>query len=340
MRPRPLEEPPRLRWALLPTRIERLSRYSAALPGVEVWIKRDDQSGFLLSGNKVRKLEYSLAAALAEGVDGVITCGGFNSNHCRAAALLAARLGLECHLLLRTADGGPPRRLQGNTLLDRLAGARIRWITPEEYRHRTALMAEHRDREALAGRRLACIPEGASDAIGSFGYVSAVVELQEQLRAKNLRVEWVVHATGSGGTAAGLSAGRARHDASWRLLTYTVCDDESYFREKIGGIRADLEAYGLPRLSAEEGIEIVDRYKGRGYGLTTPAELRWIRDFCREEGILLDPCYTGKAFYGLHQEILAGRFAPGSRILFLHTGGGFGNFAYEDEWGEALDELS
>ena len=163
--------PARVQYALLPTRIERLVRYSATLPGVEVWMKRDDLTGFLLSGNKIRKLEFIFARAMAQGVDGVITCGGWNSNHCRATAALAARLGLECHLFLRTPDGQPVEPLTGNTLLDVLLGAQLHWITPEDYTRRDELMLRHAQEVADAGRPLYVIPEGGSDAIGALGYV-------------------------------------------------------------------------------------------------------------------------------------------------------------------------
>ena len=328
--------PPQIHCAVLPTRIERLVRYGETLPGVEVWVKRDDQSGFLLSGNKVRKLEFVFARALAEGVTGVVTCGGVDSNHCRATTYLAARLGLESHLFLRTTDGQPPDRLQGNTLLNRIAGAQIRWITPAAYRHRDALMEAHAREQALAGKRLHVIPEGASNAIGALGFVKAVEELQEQLESKNLRVDHVVHAMGSGGTTAGLLAGRAIHGAGWRVVGVPVCDDEKYFRARVREIRQEMTGLGVPPPEDPEALDVLDGHQGRGYGLTTPTELRWIRDFCRLEGLLLDPCYTGKALYGLHQEIVAGRYPSGTRILFLHTGGSFANFSYESEWAEVL----
>lgn len=321
--------PPRVRAAVLPTRIERLTRYEQTLPGIEVWIKRDDETGFLLSGNKVRKLEFTFARALAEGADGVVTCGGWNSNHCRATAFLARRIGLDVQLFLRTPDGQPPESPNGNLLLDQQVGAEIKWIDPEAYRQREALLAEFVAQQREQDRSFFAIPEGASDALGSLGYVAAVDEILDQSKEEGLEFDVLVHATGSGGTAAGLTAGRELRQAPWRVWSFAVCDDAPYFKRKIAAIRDGMTKYGLPPLSDPEALEVIDGYQGRGYGLTTPEEQKWIQDFCRREGILLDPCYTGKAFRGLDQELRSGKLPRGSRVLFLHTGGAFGNFAYD-----------
>ncbi len=330
-----LEYPAQIQWALLPTRIERLSRYSAKLPGVDVWIKRDDLTGFCLSGNKVRKLEFSFARALAEGAEGVVTCGGVNSNHCRATAFLAARLGLDVHLFLRTPDGRPPKQLTANTLLDAIAGAKIHWITPEQYQDRDRLMNQFIEGRAREGTTFALFPEGASNGLGAVGFVKAVEELQGQLVNKNLEIDVVVHALGSGGTTAGLAVGRELLRARWTNLAFAVCDDVAYFEKKVRAIATELEPLGFDPVEIR-GLTILDAYKGAAYGATTPEELRFYRRIAQQEGILLDPCYSGKAFFGLHQEIMKGRFPTGSRVLFWHTGGGFANFAYLDEWAEVL----
>ena len=317
--------------------MERLARHAQRFQGVELWIKRDDLTGFELSGNKIRKLEFSLAAALSQDADAVITCGGLNSNHCRATTFLAHRLGLETHLLLRTKDGQPPTVLQGNTLLNHIAGAQIQWITPDEYRERDQLMRHFAATQERQGRRVFVIPEGASDALGALGFVRAAEELHQQLEARNLDITHVVHAMGSGGTTAGLSAGRDALGAHWQILGFAVGGDVPTFRKIIDGIRKDLQAYGLPAMSDDSGLVLNAQYQGRGYGLTTREELLEIAQFARSEGILLDPCYTGKAFIGMNREIESGAIPSGSRVLFWHTGGGFGNFSYETEWREALD---
>ncbi len=324
-------EPARLTCARLPTPLEPLERYGQACQR-DIWIKRDDETGFLHSGNKVRKLEFVLARALSCRARSVVTCGGVDSNHCRATAVLAARFGLACHLFLRTPDGAAPPTLQGNTLLDHLAGATVNWITPDDYARRDALMAEY----ATAGGAVYVIPEGASNGLGAWGYAAAVGEIRAQLRTIGQDIDYIVHAMGSGGTTAGLMAGLALHDVSWRIVGVPVCDDSAYFRERVRSIREDMLASGGPAPIDDTRLDIIDGYQGRGYGLTTPEELALMRDIFRLEGVLLDPCYSGKAFYAMHHEIRAGRWSQDARLLFLHTGGGFSNFSYADAWSEVL----
>lgn len=331
-----LKLPPRLELARLPTPIERFLRYEQTLPDVELWVKRDDLTGFEWSGNKVRKLEFVLAEALARGCDGVTTCGGINSNHCRATAFLAARLGLETHLFLRSPDGRAPREWTGNTLLDRIVGAKIHWITPAEYRERDAMMAQHAASLEESGRRFAIIPEGASSGLGACGFVQAVEELEGQTRAAGFEFDHVFHAMGSGGTTAGLVAGRAATSASWALTGIAVCDDVDYFQRKVESIIDEMQPFGFALSSPYERFEILDQYQGDGYGLARPEELQFYSEVARHEGVVFDPCYTGKAFRGMVEEIRSGRVAPGSRVLFWHTGGGLGGFSYASEWSAAL----
>jgi P4 family phage/plasmid primase-like protien len=210
---------------------------------VDLWIKRDDLTGFELSGNKVRKLEFSMAAALEQGANAVVTCGGVNSNHCRATTYLARRLGLDVHLFLRTPDGQPSHVIQGNTLLNRIAGAQIHWINPATYLKRDELMHEFAQQQARHGDRFFVIPEGASDALGAFGFVRAAEELQQQLQAMDLDITHVVSAVGSGGTVAGLSAGRDALEAGWQILGFAVCDDEQYFHGIVSSIREELQPH-------------------------------------------------------------------------------------------------
>lgn len=333
------EYPPRLECVTHVTPVQRLVRLSDALGGrVDVWVKRDDVTGFALSGNKVRKLEFSFARALAAGATGFVTCGGYDSNHCRATAFLAAHLGLRAHLFLRTEDGTPPSELRGNTLLAHLVGAEVTWISRAQYQQRNELMAHFAASQEDQGEVFAVIPEGASDEVGSLGYVRLAEELQAQFDELGWSPSCVVHAVGSGGTTAGLSAGRQLFGARWRVLGVPVCDDGAYFRPIVDGIRGSMERLGVPAQDGDGGVDFADGYGGRGYGLTTPAELRILRAVCQLEGVLLDPCYTGKAFVGLIREIQAGRFSAGSRVLFLHTGGGFSNYTFEAEWREILGE--
>ena len=327
--------PPRLALAHLPTPLQPMERIGREL-GVDLWVKRDDYTGAELSGNKVRKLEYALAEARARGADTVLTCGGVQSNHCRATALAAARLGLGCTLLLRTSNPANPPPLEANSLLDRLAGARIVWVSPEEYRGRDAVFARESEALRQAGRRPFVIPEGASDALGAWGYIRAMAELAEdiaRLDEEAAKTTTVIHAMGSGGTGAGLVLGKLLLKLDLRVVSVNVCDDRDYFLRVCGGICRDAIArYGLDvAFDAERDLEIVDGYVGAGYALSHPEGLKLIAHVCRREGLVLDPVYTGKAFFGMVDQLRKNPQAFGERIVFLHTGGLFGLFPKASE---------
>ena len=328
---RNISYPPRLDLARTPTPLEKLRRLGEEL-GVELYIKRDDLTGTELSGNKVRKLEFVFADALASGTDTVLTCGGAQSNHARATAIAAAKLGLRSHLLLRTPDPSNPPALEGNSLLDRLVGAEIVWITPEEYKIRDKIF--EREAEALKklGRRPYIIPEGASNAVGAWGYIRAMEELAGDLANlpdSNSHPVTIINAVGSGGTSAGLILGIRLLGLNARVIGINVCDDRDYFVSVIGDICENvIRAYELDlHFSRERDIEIIDGYVGRGYALSRPEELSLIRDAACKEGIILDPVYTGKAFFGMTQELSRNPHIFGDRIVFIHSGGIFGLFA-------------
>ncbi len=321
-------EPPRVHLAPLPTPLHHLPRLSERL-GIEVLCKRDDLTGSVLSGNKVRKLEYLLADARAVGADTVVTCGGAQSNHCRATALAAAQLGLGCRLLLRTDDPSVPPPLEGNLLLDRVAGADVRFISRADYARRAELLAEEVARLSTAGRVPYVIPEGGSNALGAWGYVRAVFELRSQLAAmqwrETARDVTIVYAAGSGGTGAGLIAGAALADLEARFVGFAVCDDAAYFQREIARILAELaERFALSRLQVPREIEIVDEFVGVGYAKTRPEELRTLVAVARAEGLVLDPVYTGKAMHGLCELQRRTPGCLGTRVIFVHTGGVFG----------------
>jgi D-cysteine desulfhydrase len=327
--------PPRLALAHLPTPLQPMERIGREL-GVELWVKRDDYTGAELSGNKIRKLEYVLAEVHAQGADTVLTCGGAQSNHCRATALAAARLGLDCTLLLRTADPAAPPPLEANSLLDRMAGARIVWVSPEEYRNREDVFDREAEDLKNAGRRPFIIPEGASDALGAWGYMRAMAELAgdiARLDEAEPKSTTVVHATGSGGTGAGLVLGKLVLGLDVRVVSVNVCDDRDYFIRVSGDIcRKAVSRYDLDiAFDAERDLEIVDGYVGAGYALSRPEELELIARVCRSEGLVLDPVYTGKAFFGMLDRLKKNPQTFGERIVFLHTGGLFGLFPKADE---------
>jgi D-cysteine desulfhydrase len=324
-------EPPRVRLASTPTRGHWL-RYGADL-GAKIWVKRDDQTGSELSGNKVRKLEYLLAEAVAQNATHVITCGGEQSNHARATAMAARQLGLASVLVLRTDDPAKPPAPTGNILLDRLVGAEIRWISRPAWRERNRLLADEAERIRAGGGRPYIIPEGGSNALGSWGYVRAAHELASDLEgiAAPDHPVTVIYACGSGGTGAGLVLGaKLLNFASRgiRIAGVNVCDDRAYFIDAIGRICADFEErWQLREHISPADIDIVDGHVGAGYAKSRPDELATIRDVCRSDGIVLDPVYTGKAFHGIVSELRRDPKRFGAAVAFVHTGGMFGLFA-------------
>jgi D-cysteine desulfhydrase len=320
--------PDRIRRARLPTPVEPARKLSNKL-GVELLVKRDDLTGSSLSGNKIRKLEFLFAEAAAEGADTVITCGGEQSNHCRATAIAAAELGLRSYLLLRTDNPKEPPAAEANILLDRLVGADIRWVSRDEYKRRVQLFTEVQGQLLAQRRKAYVIPEGGSNAVGAWGYVACVEELAEELGDTPLTL---VYAAGSGGTGAGLILGIKLLKLPWRAVGINVCDDKPYFVQAIGEIiEAAIRKWLLPVELDREEIEIVDGYVGVGYAKSRPEELQTIRDVARAEGLILDPVYTGKAFHGLTQELARDRAAFGPRICFIHTGGIYGLFPKSKE---------
>ena len=327
--------PARIHLAHLPTPVRRLHRFGERL-GVELYVKHDDHTGIALSGNKARKLEFVLAEALAQNADVVLTCGGAQSNHSRATAIAAAMLGLHCRLLLRTDDPAHPPRAEGNILLDRMAGAEILWITREEYRNRQEIFAREAEALRKQGRIPYIIPEGASNPLGSWGYIKAAEELAEdiaRLPGGAERPTTIIHATGSGGTAAGLILGVLMTGLPARVVTFNVCDDAAHFVRVIGEIGEQLiDKYGLSiNFDRQRDIHIVDGYVGRGYAISRPEELALLCDLARSEGIFLDPVYTGKAFYGMVRELERDPKCFGERIIFIHTGGIFSLFSKAGE---------
>ena len=323
----------RLSLAQLPTPLEPLDRLSDAWAGPRIWVKRDDLTGFGLSGNKVRKIEYHAAAAIQAGASALITAGAEQSNHCRATALAAARLGLGCELFLRTSDGAAPDRAAGNHLLHRLSGATLRFITPEQYRSRNELMAQRVAQLQSEGLTAWPIPEGASDYLGMLGFAAAGVELAEQIRGWPT-VPPVWHASSSGGTTAGLALAAAENGHTFEVFATSVGDPVAELRDRLEKIWDETRQNRAlpPNLTAPR---ITDAYVGGGYAVISEAELECQLEATRLTGLLFDPVYTGKALFGLREEIRRGGFEDISDVVFWHTGGGFGVFAHD--FGRALN---
>jgi D-cysteine desulfhydrase len=310
---------PRLPLAHLPTPLVKPERLASSL-GIDLWVKRDDMTGGPEAGNKIRKLEMLLADALATGNAAVITCGGLQSNHARATAVCAAALGLRSILYLRTAHPEEGAPLEGNVLLDRLVGAEIRLITPETYRDRDQVMAEAAAELHSEGRSAYVIPEGGSNGRGALGYVLAMAEVRAQLDrglAGGGAFDLIVHACGSGGTAAGVALGAGHHGVAKAVRAMAVCDDAPTFERVIARIMAEARALA-PELGPAADLAVDDRAKGPAYAVAAPEQRAMIVRVARESGLVLDPVYTGKAFAGL--VAMAGELR-GARVLFLHTGG-------------------
>lgn len=329
-------EPPRVALANQPTRGHWL-RYGERV-GTPIWLKRDDHTGSELMGNKVRKLEYLMAEALAQRATHVITCGGEQSNHARATAMAAAQLGLASVLVLRTDDPARPPAATGNILLDQLVGAELVWISRPAWRDRNRLLAEEAERIRAAGGRPYIVPEGGSNALGSWGYIRAMHELATDLAdiASPTKPVTVVYACGSGGTGAGLILGAKLlrlAERGIRVAGVNVCDDRAYFLDVIQRICGEAEErWQLGANVTEADIDMVDGHVGLGYAKSRPEELATIRAVCQSDGVVLDPVYTGKAFHGVVTELARspGRF--GSTVAFVHTGGMFGLFAGGVTW--------
>ncbi len=314
---------PHLPMAFLPTPLQPLPRLSARLGGSSLWVKRDDQTGLALGGNKARKLEYLLGEAIAQAADTLITTGAPQSNHARQTAAAAARAGLQCALVLR---GDPPADLTGNLLLDRLLGAEIAWAGT---RSTSEVMGEVADELRARGQRPYLIPLGGSNAVGAVGYVAAMREFIEQCQQAGIAFDAIVFATSSGGTQAGLVVGGRQTGYAGRIVGISVDNGAGEFRQLLVPL-ADATAARLglsPSFKASD-FDVRDEYLGGGYGVMGRAEREAIELAAQSEGLLVDPVYTGRALAGLIDLIRRGEFKSGQNVLFWHTGGAPALFAY------------
>lgn len=299
----------KIKLANLPTEIIRLEKISK-IYNKNIYLKRDDSTGMEVSGNKIRKLEYSLAEALNENANTVITAGAIQSNHCRATAAACSKLGLECHLLLK----GKKERIEGNLFLDYILGANIHYLDEEAD---ISLEMEKLSRDLTnRGKRIYTIPIGASNAIGSYGYIDAYNEILTQEEKYKLNFDLISIPVGSGGTYSGLWYGNYSKQKSKRIVGFSVNNSKEEFKDIIVDILREIDS----EITSFKGIEINDLYIGEGYAKATEEELKFYCDIARLEGVVFDPCYTGKAFRGLLKEIEKGDIKE-DNILFIHTGG-------------------
>ena len=316
------QEIPALALGELPSPIEHLSRFGAAL-GAEtrILVKRDDAIPFGFGGNKVRKLSIVIAQAVADGADTLITVGGVQSNHARATAATAAKLGLRCHLI---ANGTKPDRLTANALLDSLLGAEVEYVASRT--DRVPAMQRAAARVRAAGGRPAEVPLGASTSAGAIGFVRAVGEMLQQ----GVRPDVIVHATSSGGTQAGLVAGCALHGLATRVIGVSADDPAADVERTVRSIIAGMsEPLGemMADVAREVTVEVDDMFVGGGYGVATPASTEAQQLAARTEALFVDHTYTAKALAAVIAYVRSGRIPSDATVLFWHTGGQVGLFA-------------
>jgi L-cysteate sulfo-lyase len=321
---------PRVRLGHLPTPLEPMTRLSAHLGGPKLWIKRDDCTGLATGGNKTRKLEYLVADALAQGADTLITLGALQSNHARQTAAAAAKLGLKCVLVLeeRVTQPTDAYRHNGNLLLDRLLGATVKLVPRDS--SMTGAVEIAADDVRRAGGKPYVVPGGGSNAVGALGYVGCALEILEQAGELGMHVSHVVHATGSSGTQAGLIAGFDGVKSDVRVLGITVGRPRDNQERNVGRLLDETWAHlGLKGAAPRDNIAADDSYFGEAYGIPTKAMKEAVALLAETEGVLLDPVYSGKAMSGLIDLVRQGRFARDENVVFVHTGGQAGLFAYQ-----------
>ncbi|MDH4020888.1 MAG: pyridoxal-phosphate dependent enzyme [Xanthomonadales bacterium] len=334
--------PDRIALAQRPTVLQPLPRLSKRY-GKKISLWRDDLTGWEFSGNKIRKLEYLCAEAARHGADHLVTCGGPQSNHARATAFAARRLGWDITVVVRE----PPEGLHhnapasGNLLLNQLLGANFLYVPYDDYQAGGGVyepFLEKAARELTAvGARPYIIPEGGSCPTGCWGYLDATRELLSESNGETLDLFCAI---GSGGTFAGLELGRELLDAPFRLHGVNICDSAGYFEQRIQGLLADTNTryadHGVDYI--QESLNIHDGFVGSGYAVASDDDLRFYGEIAREEGILLDPVYTGKAFRGMLALISEQPGEFSENIVFLHSGGQLATFAYTDQYSRILKD--
>lgn len=320
---------PRVRLANLPTPLEEMPRLTKLLKGPRLWIKRDDCTGLAFGGNKERKSEFVMADALNRKADVVITTGAAQSNHARATAAAARKVGLKPVLILR---GAKPRSYDGNLLLDYLLGANIRFISEEDSSYGRANPMEKIAEELRnEGHTPYIIPGGASYPVGAVSYVNAMLELLAQAQERNLEIDCIAHAAGSGGTQAGLVLANKALETGIDVKGICVEPNTEWLtRETVKIVNGTAKLLNMDLTLGPDDVNLVDEYAGE-YGALTSEASETIKLVAKTEGILLDPVYTGKAMAGLIDMIKHGRFKKDDNLVFIHTGGTPALFPYRKE---------
>ncbi|MBC8260005.1 MAG: D-cysteine desulfhydrase [SAR324 cluster bacterium] len=320
---------PRLHFAHLPTPLEPLENLSKLLGGPKLFIKRDDCTGLATGGNKTRKLEFLMGEAQQKKADTIISQGATQSNHVRQTAAISSKLGLRCEILLehRTGSEDPDYLENGNVLLDKLFGANIRSVPAGT--DMDAAMQEVADEINQNGGKAYIIPGGGSSPTGALGYVNCAMELVGQANDRSLRIDHLITATGSAGTQSGLVVGLEGTRSGIPVLGICVNADKAAQEEKVFALAEKTADYlNVPGSVKRESVVANGDYVGLGYGLPTDGMIEAVQLLAEQEGILLDPVYSGKGMAGLIDLIRKGEFRKDENVVFLHTGGSAGLFAY------------
>ena len=305
--------PSRLHFAHLPTPVEALPRLSETLGGPRLLIKRDDQTGLAFGGNKTRKLEFLVAEARDQGAKTLVSGGALQSNHCRQTAAAAARFGFQCILVL---TGDKPEQPSANLLLDQLFGAQV--VYAGDRKDRDRILHQTFDHAAEKGMKPYLVPYGGSSPTGALGYAFAVKEFMEQ----NVHADWIVFATSSGGTHAGLMLGQRLFGYKGKVLGISIDESEEWLRDHVSELASSASEKLGKRIEFTPAEVLANaEYCRAGYGVFTEPEREAIHLFAKYEGLLLDPVYTGRAAAGMIDLIRKRFFKKDEAVLFLHTGG-------------------
>jgi D-cysteine desulfhydrase len=315
---------PRVELAYAPTPLLKLERLSEEL-GVELWVKRDDLTGLLETGNKIRKLEFLVGEAFAQSADTLITCGTLQSNCCRAVAAVAARLGLRAVLALK---GAPPAELDGNLLLDRLLGAEVRYCTDAEWARIDEVLEDLAARVRARGGTPYVIPESGATVAGALGYVACGQELAQQIRHGAPEFDTIAITAFSGGSQAGLLMAKQLYGLRAEIVSVPIAWEGTRVREYVARIIGEARRRYALAVEVPAEIRLLDGYQGAGRAEVRDEELDTVVRVARTEGIILDPVYTAKAFAGLLDRLRREPRALGARVCFIHTGGVFSVFPF------------
>ncbi len=312
-----------------PTPLHLLPRLSEKYPDYTIYIKRDDQTGLASGGNKTRKLEYLIHEARRQNCNTVITAGAQQSNHCRQTAAACAATGLECHLIL---GGSEPSRYDGNLLLSYLLGAHIHFSGENRKGEDLVWLKSKLKKD---GKRIYTIPYGGSNISGAMGFINAVGELKQQLAQARLNIDYIFFASSSGGTQAGLMLGRELFEMNFELIPINIDKsetEESSLKQAVLNILSDgKRVLGIQNNYQIADIAVVKDYDKAGYGVITENEIFAIKELATTEGVILDPVYTARAFYGMVDFLRNKKIPAGSNVLFWHTGGLPATFHYADQ---------